>query len=103
MKRMKFDLVLLEREGESGLTKDDVLMLLEKLNSDEFFPIEIYAKQHESSAMGFITTKFADTLDFDYDASGLNTFIANILDDMQNETKNGVYDTFKNSKIYLTR
>jgi len=98
----KFDIVLIERPGETGLVRDEILAICDSMNREEIYPIEIYAKNQESSAMGFITTKAADKLDFDYERSGLNTFIATILDDIRKENETDIYE-FKNLSIKLTR
>lgn len=98
-----FALVLYERYGETGLGRQEVIELLDKLDEDiEVFPIEITANEHESSAMGFITARFASTLNYDYDDSGLTKFVAEILDDMEKESPNGEY-IFKGHRILLTR
>ena len=98
-----FSLVLYERHGEDGLYRKDIMELLAQLPYDvEVFPIEIMANEHASSAMGFITVAFADSLNFDYDDSGLTKFIAEILDDMEKESDNGEY-IFKGHRILLTR
>ena len=52
--------------------------------------------------MGFISTTAAETIDYDYEASGLNTFIGEILGDMTLESPLGVYE-FKGLKIFSTR
>ena len=50
--------------------------MMNKINCGEVYPIEFEAKYHESSAMGFISPKAAEQLDYDYDACGLHDFIA---------------------------
>ena len=52
--------------------------------------------------MGFISTVAAETIDYDYEASGLNAFVGEILGDMALESPLGVYK-FKGLKIFLTR
>lgn len=101
---MKFALVLHEKSAADadGLIRSEAIDLIDMLSEKEFFPIEIEAKYHESTVMGFITRDFADKLNFDYEGSGLNAFIANILDDMNNEHDDCIY-TFKDCKIWLTR
>ena len=90
----KFGIVLMEKPGEDGLTRDDIVRMLYLIDSDtEFYPVEFAAKHQESVAMGFITTDAANELDFDQDdESAVRDFIANILDDMNLETENGEYD-----------
>lgn len=86
---MTFDLVLCEKPDCEGLIRSDAIDLIDMLTDTEFYPIELPAKYVASSAMGFISTKFAKELDYDYEL--LNQFIANILDDMDNENENCIY------------
>lgn len=99
---MDFALVLHEKPTGDGMTRTEAIDLIDMLGNHEFLPIEIEAKFHESIAVGFITMNFADKLNFDYAGSGLNDFIANILDDMDKEHDDCIY-TFKDCKIWLTR
>lgn len=99
---MGFSLVLHEKQADTGMIRSEAIDLIDMLSDGEFLPIEIEAKQHESIAVGFITFEFADKLNFDYEGSGLNKFIANILDDMDNEREDCIYD-FADEKIWLTR
>ena len=101
---MKYDIVLREKPFLSGLTNDDVIELFAKVDGTEACPIEVYAKYHESSAMGFITPHAASLMecDYDYDESGLRDFIAESLDDMNLENELHTYE-FKELKIWLDR
>lgn len=99
---MEFPLVLHEKPVDEGMIRSEAIDLIDMLSEGEFLPIEIEAKGHESVAIGFITLDFADKLNFDYEGSGLNQFIANILDDMNNEREDCTYD-FAEEKIWLTR
>lgn len=99
---MEFALVLHEKPAYDGMTRTEAIDLIDMLGDHEFLPIEIEAKSHESTAVGFINMDFADKLNFDYAGSGLNAFIANILDDMDNEHDDCIY-TFKDCRIWLTR
>lgn len=99
---MEYGLVLKEKEFVSGLTKVEVMDLFDMLSNVEAFPIELEAKTHECSAMGFITPEAAELLDYDYENSGLHDFIAMILDDMENETDTCEYE-FRGVKIWLSR
>lgn len=99
---MKYGIVLKEKEFIRGLEKNDVIDLFDKLNESEAFPIELEAKMHECSAMGFITLTAAETFDYDYKTSGLHDFISTILDNMNNETEDCEYE-FKGIKIWLSR
>lgn len=101
-----YDVVLIEKEGVSGLSQDDITKLQNLIEIDSLshgvFPIELEAREHESSAMGFIKTSAAKTLNYDYEASGLHDFVASILDDMNLENENHIY-RFKDLTIYLNR
>lgn len=99
---MEFALVLHEKPICDGMTRTEAIDLIDMLGDHEFLPIEIEAKFHESIAVGFITMEFADKLNFDYEVSNLNAFIANILNDMDNEHDGCIY-TFKDCNIWLTR
>lgn len=102
----RFGIALKEKYGTEGLTKDDITLLYglvsDASGDQEVYPIELEAREHESSAMGFITCFAADRIDYDYEGSGLRDFIATILDDMEKENKDGYY-TFRNINIYLSR
>lgn len=52
-----YDIVLIEKPGELGLTKAEVMDMYDSLNGDEAYPIEIYNCGGGSSAMGFFWTK----------------------------------------------
>lgn len=97
-----YDIVLIEKPGELGLTKAEVMDMYDSLNGDEAYPIEIYNCGGGSSAMGFISAIAAETIDYDYEASGLNKFIGEILGDVTLENPLGVYE-FEGLKIFLTR
>lgn len=84
-----FDVVLLEKEGNSALTRKEIMGLMALAKQDELNPIEIMSKKVESTAMGFITKSAYDKLDFYLD--DLSDFVTNIMDDMENENKYFVY------------
>ena len=46
-----FGVVLREKECNDGLDRNDVIDLIDMLDENEGYPIEISAKEHESSAM----------------------------------------------------
>ena len=81
--------------------KNEITAMLERIDNHVFM-IEIEADKTESIAAGFISEKAADSIDYDYDGSGLEEFIANILDDMTNESSDGTY-VFKNLSIFMSR
>ena len=97
-----YGLVLRERYGVDGLKKSDVIDLFDMLDSNECYPIELSAYAQESTAMGFISSKAAELIDYDYESSGLHSYIASILDDMNKENENNEYE-FKDIKIWLSR
>lgn len=51
--------------------------------------------------MGFITPEAAEALEYEYQ-TGLREFVANILDDMGNESEDGTYE-YKGIRIHLSR
>lgn len=95
-------LVLREKYGKDGITRNDVIDLFDMLDRNEAYPIELSAHAQESSAMGFITSKAANLIDYDYEGSGLHNYIASILDNMENENEICEYE-FKGIKIWLSR
>ena len=99
----KFDIAILEKPDVDGLNKSEMLALYGLLAEDEAYPIEISAKNVNSTAMGFITARAAETLQYMYgNDSGLGDFIASILDDMNLETENHVY-SYEGLRIKLDR
>ena len=99
---MKYAMVLCEKQSEDGLTKKEAISMIHKLSQEEFYLIEIEAKHHECSAMGFITAEFANNFEYDYETSGLSDFISEILDDMDKESTSGIY-MFKGQPVLLAR
>ncbi len=101
---MNFGIALKEKPGDSGLDKNDIVFLYGLIanpfsnSTDEVYLIELEAKEHECSAMGFITVEAANLLDYDYESSGLHDFIASILDDMEKESADGRYN-YKGSQL----
>lgn len=73
-----YDIVLKEKYGEDGLTREETDGLFDMLKTEKGYPVELMAHGTESSAMGFISPKAASALDFDY--TGLREFIAGVLD-----------------------
>lgn len=99
---MGYGIVLREKEILDGLTRSDVLDLFDMLDCQEGYPIELEARSHECSAMGFISTEAANLFDYDYELTGLHDFVAAILDDMNNESATCEYE-FRGVKIWLSR
>lgn len=89
MKIPDISISLIEKRGEDGLSRQEIIKLLDDLDAEEVFPIELFAKGHESSAIGFIKAECAEALGFDYDR--LEEYIASILDDMENEKESRLY------------
>lgn len=98
------DVALLQKSSNDGLTHHEATVLCGMLTkgdaSKKVYPLDLEAVQQECSAMGFISTRAAALLDYDYENSGLHKFIANILDDVANENATGVYQ-FKGLDILL--
>ena len=97
-----YELVLKEKYGTDGLERNEVIDLFDMLDENVAYPIELSAYAQESSAMGFITPKAAELIEYDYEYSGLHNFIALILDDMCRENDDCEYE-FKGIKIWLSR
>lgn len=96
----EYDIVLKEKPFFSGLSRPEIMDMFDMLNDVEAYPIELPAKEHESSAMGFISTEAADLLDYDY--TELRDYIASILDDMENESETCEYN-LRDITIWLSR
>lgn len=98
-----FEVVLLEKPGCLGLTRSEVVDLYDMLSESEGFPVEIGDINGNSSAMGFITPRAAKVLDYEYGQdSKLGEFISSILDDINKESKDGIYN-FEGLRIWLNR
>ena len=80
------------------------------IDSDKtYYPVEFYKANVDSAAMGFFSTKAAEALAWDYNSdSKLARFIYPILNDMEKESPDHVYEfTWKSEedpiRIYLDR
>lgn len=91
---------LMEKPGEHGLDGADISGMMRKLGEMEVYPVEFFAAEHECSAMGFVTAEFAEVLEYDYQE--LAKYVAGILDDMDQETEDGLYP-FHGFTIMLSR
>ena len=103
----KYDIALLEKPGEDGLTRTEIEMLLYKLDTKpgslSVYPIEIENSAGESSAMGFITAESAEKICFMYDdSSELGSKIRSILADINNERPDKTYQ-FGDITVFLDR
>lgn len=105
---MTYGLALIEKTGIDGLNWNEIRLLYDLVTGGltggtaQVFPVEFEAREHECAAMGFITPKAAELVDYDYEGSGLHDFIASILDDMEKESPDKKY-LFKGIDIYLSR
>ncbi len=98
-----YDVALIEKPGAEGLSRNDVIDVFDILDDVEGFPVEIGDINGNSSAMGFITPKAAEKLQYEYDQnSEFGQFISSILDDMNKESDDGTYK-FKDLTIWMTR
>ena len=109
-KSPKYDVILLERPGSEGLSNEDVIRLKQFMDADKtYYPVEFYKANVDSAAMGFVATEAAEILGFDYGSdSELARFIYPILNDMEKESPDHVYEfTWKSGedpiRIYLDR
>lgn len=85
----KYGIVIKKKIGEKGLTKEDIIDMLAKIEGSEVYPYEVLSRQYEVSAIGFITPDSARQVDFCFEESGLNDFIKDIL-----ENKNEIHNEF---------
>ncbi len=92
----KYDIALIESDG--CLTKDSYNALADMVDGERMIPIEIEAAHAECSAMGFISEKAADQLDFDYD--GLRKYLGSIMDDINLENPEYTYE-YEGLSIYM--
>lgn len=92
----EFDIALYETDW--ALKKQSYAELLAMVGDSEVLPIEIEAGYVECSAMGFISYKAAEKLDFDY--TGLNKYISEILDDLEKENDQHLY-TYQGLSVYM--
>ena len=98
-----FEIALIEKPGIEGLTRSEVMDLMDMLSRPEGLPIDICDTNGNSSAMGFITPQAAEELEWEYDQnSDLGSFISDILDDMDKESEDGTY-VYNDLRIWLNR
>lgn len=95
-----YDVVLLEKPDDEGLTKKDVLALYDLLKSETGVPVEIDNPLGTSTAMGFIAMEAGEKLNWNYDS--LNMFVGRILSDMNLEREDHTY-RHQDLVIWLTR
>lgn len=95
---MKFDVVFFERELDKGLSRIEIDNLLDICKGDEFIPLEIQGEN--SVAIGFISFDMAEAMNYVYDDLEWN--VKQILDDMDLETENHIYE-YDVYKMFLDR
>ena len=83
----KYDIIVIEKPVEDGLSAEAVSNMLRALASAEIFALEIDDRNKSSSAMGFITKPAADALDYDYEKSGLRDLLQSMMDSVTWESK----------------
>lgn len=89
---MKFDIVLVQKPADlEGLTKTEIIDMLDIINANEVFPIEIDANKQNCVAIGFTTAKFYDNCVTTKQINAFKNFIAEILDDTNNESDDNTY------------
>lgn len=87
------DVALIEKPGVDGVTQAEVANLYSKLDSSEAYLVEFDAHVVESAAFGLITPACAEALGYETGPdSPIAIFVADIMDDMDNETDDGLYD-----------
>lgn len=87
---MQYDVVLLEKPIDEGLTRDEVMKMIGMADDEQFFPLEISNPNGTSAAMGIMGAKTADRL-ANVAHSGFVHFVESILDDMEKESETGEY------------
>ena len=94
-----YGLVLMEKYGVEGISKNDAITMFNLLEDDDAFPIELSALERECVALGLISAKAATVIEYDYIASGLRDYIASVLDNYA--TRRSKTLNFKGIKILL--
>ena len=96
-----YEIALIEKPGNEGLTRNEMLDLFDMLSRPEAYPIEIGDVNGNSTAIGFITPQAAEELQQEYGQdSELGRFISSILDDIDKESEDCTY-TFKDLRIWI--
>ena len=95
------DIILMEKSGNSGLTFEDIVSMTGFIETGtEVLPIEVYSLVHETSAMGFITTRLAEELEYEFEANGLTDFVRKTLDSLVTGKVDYEYNVLHNRMIY---
>ena len=97
-KENSFDVILLQTELESGLTKETLKSLLSKLENDfEYIPFT--TSENNSSAHGFVKR---DTLEeLNWNEKKIGDFVKRIIGDLDMENEDNVYMIDSNIKAYI--
>lgn len=77
----KYDVACKVLYGHEGITQEDMVNMFLMINDTEAYPIEIFAKKRECSAVCLVTPAAFGKLDYDYAKSGFCEFISNMLDE----------------------
>lgn len=84
------DVALLQKTSNKELTHHETSVLCGMLTkgntSKDVCPLDLHAHEQSCSALGFISTRAAKMLDYDYEASGLHKFIAEKLENIPKKT-----------------
>lgn len=91
---VKYDIVIKEKELDCGYNNTEFYEIMNMLASSEFIPIEI--EGYYSVVNGFVTTKTAEALNYDF--KSLKSEITKILNDTDLETPDNTY-LFQNNAI----
>ena len=95
----KFKAVLHLVELESGLDKNQIFSILNKLEDDDngYMPIEV--NKNNSSAYGFICSSYYEELN--YDINNISCILEPVLDDWRNESISKIYKLKDGTDIYM--
>lgn len=97
--KTEYKVVLHHNELEIGLSKSQILSLLDKLQMDShgYMPIEFHAEN--SSAYGFICSSYYEELS--YNDSSIAKVIEPILSDWNNESDDYIYKLEDGTEVYM--
>lgn len=81
---------------DEGITLDEIKELVSKLECEQVIPLEVQA--NNSCALGLISLKTAEELDYNYNSLIRN--VKSVIKDTNNETEDGYYD-FDGFPVYI--
>lgn len=61
-----FDFILIEKEGNKGLTPKELQELFTLMGEEQYYPFECDGVESEKSVYGFVSRRFAEYCQFDY-------------------------------------